>query len=192
VFKIPNTLLVETLLPFRILSPQHLSQEHRKSKVDTMKSGTRAIVGDNEVVLQCANCQFKKTIPINKRNNIPIMQSASGFCRYKSFASSIEADDREITCFDTHIIPDNKSLVPEHSKEDIIFTMDQNPSATTRSTPTFETLMDTSTPMVAAPMGQSTDPSTGPHAIETFEVGLPQQDYEQVESKPYNPTHELL
>jgi hypothetical protein len=125
VFKIPNTLLVEALLPFRILLPQHLSQEHRKSKVDMMKSGTRAIVGDNEVVLQWANRQFKKTVPINKRNNIPIMQSASGFRRYKSFAASIEARDTEITCFDARLMSDDKSLAPEHSEEDIIFTRDQ-------------------------------------------------------------------
>jgi hypothetical protein len=61
-FKIPNTLLVEESLLFRILSPQHLSQEHKKNKIDTMKSGTRAIVGDNKVELQWANRQDKKTI----------------------------------------------------------------------------------------------------------------------------------
>jgi hypothetical protein len=143
VFKIPNTLVVKTLLQFCILSPQHLSQEHCKSKVDTKKSGTQAIVGDDEVVLQWANCQFNKTIQINKRNNIPIMQSASGFWRYKSFVSNIEAKDREITCFDTHIIPDNESLALENSKEDNIFAeeaRDQNPNATTTSRPTVETL----------------------------------------------------
>jgi hypothetical protein len=48
-FKIPNALLVEESLPFRILSPQHLSQEHCKSKMDTMKYGTRAILGEDEV-----------------------------------------------------------------------------------------------------------------------------------------------
>jgi hypothetical protein len=49
---IPNTLLVETSLPFCILSPQHLSQEYRCSKTDTMSSGKRVIIGDKEVELQ--------------------------------------------------------------------------------------------------------------------------------------------
>jgi hypothetical protein len=44
VFNIPNTLLMEEPLLFHIFSPQHLSQEHRKSKLNSMKSGTRAIV----------------------------------------------------------------------------------------------------------------------------------------------------
>ena len=46
VFKIPNTLLVETPLPFRILSPQHLSQQNQLNKTDTIKNGTRTIIGD--------------------------------------------------------------------------------------------------------------------------------------------------
>jgi hypothetical protein len=55
VFTILNTLLVETPLPFCILSPQHLAQEHRRSKLDTIKSRTCTIVGEDEVELQWAN-----------------------------------------------------------------------------------------------------------------------------------------
>jgi hypothetical protein len=102
-FKIPNTLLVEESFLFWILSPQHLSQENSKSKIDTMKSRTRAIVGNDEVELQWANCWFKKTIKICKNNNILIMQSASGFRKYQSFASNIELEESGITCFDTHL-----------------------------------------------------------------------------------------
>ena len=51
----PNTLLIEAKLPFRILSPQHLSQVHQANKTDTIKNGTRAIVGTDEVELQWQN-----------------------------------------------------------------------------------------------------------------------------------------
>jgi hypothetical protein len=61
------------------MSPQHLSQEHRRNKTDTMKLGTRVIIGDEEVQLQWGDRQFIKTIKLSKANNIPIMQSAPGF-----------------------------------------------------------------------------------------------------------------
>jgi hypothetical protein len=67
-------------------------------------------VGDDEVKQQWANRRFKKMIKISKINNIPIMQSASGFRKYQSFASNIELEDSGITCFDAHLIPDNESL----------------------------------------------------------------------------------
>jgi hypothetical protein len=72
VFTIPNMLLVESSLPCRILSPQHLSKEQKRNKIDTMKSGTRVIIGDEEVQLQWGDRQFIKTIKLSKANNIPI------------------------------------------------------------------------------------------------------------------------
>jgi GAG-pre-integrase domain len=183
VFTIPNTLLVETPLPFCILSPQHLAQEHRRSKLDTIKSGTCAIVGEDEVELQWANRWYKKTIEISKPNNIPIMQSASGFSRYKAFAANVKTKDREITCFDAHMIPDDESVGPHANNNN------HEPTASVfQPAPTGETVAP-STPVVASP-GTSNEP----HVIETFErleEGLPQQEYEQLESRLDNPTHEL-
>jgi hypothetical protein len=184
VFTIPNTLLVGTPLPFHILSPQHLAQEHRRSKLDTLKSGTRALVREDEVELQWSDCRYKKTIKISKRNNIPIMQSASGFSRYKAFAANMEAEDREITCFDAHIIPDDESVAPYTNNND-------HEVAKSVFPPT--TMGETMVPPTTVP--GSAGPANGPHVIETFEhfeAGLPQQEYEQLESRLDNPTHELL
>jgi hypothetical protein len=181
VFRILNMLLVEESLPFCILSPQHLSQEQRKSKMDTTKSGTRAIVRGDKVELQQANCQVKKTIAISKRNNILIMQSSPGFSKYKSFAAKINTKDEKIACFDAHIVPDNESCAPVNNDKDNLSEAEegnQNPSATTiMPNPTDEERL------------------AEPNIIETFEefeAGLPCQDYEQVESELDNPTHELL
>jgi hypothetical protein len=176
VLKIPNMLLMEESLPFCILSPQHLSQEHCKSKMDT--SGTRAIVGENKVELQWGNHLFKKTITISKRNNIPIMQSSPCFSKYKSFAAKINTEDKQIACFDVHIIPDDESIALVNNNKNNLSEAEegnQNPSATTIATDE-ERLAE-------------------PNIIETFEefeAGLPCQDYGQVESKLDNPTHELL
>jgi hypothetical protein len=104
VFTIPNTLLVETLQPFHILSPQHLAP----SKEQT---GHYKIQNPH-------HCWCKKTIKISKGNNILIMQSASGFSRYKAFAANMEAEDREMTCFNAHIIPDDESVVPYGNNND--------------------------------------------------------------------------
>jgi hypothetical protein len=177
VFKILNTLLVEESLPFCILSPQHLSQEHCKSKMDTMKSGTRAVVREDEVELQWANCWFKKTITIQEKQH----QSSPGVSKYKSFAAKINTEDKQIACFDVHIISDNESFAPVNNDKDNLSEAEegnQNPSATTIAlNPTDEERL------------------AEPNIIETFEefeAGLPCQDYEQVESELDNPIHELL
>jgi hypothetical protein len=41
-----------------------------------MKSGTRVIIGDEEVQLQWGDRKFSKMIRLSAVNNIPIMQSA--------------------------------------------------------------------------------------------------------------------
>jgi hypothetical protein len=78
-----------------------------------MNSGTRVIIGDEEVELQWGDRQFSKTIKISKLNNIPIMQSAPGFQRFKTFTANISQEDQHIACFDAHIIPDNESMVQD-------------------------------------------------------------------------------
>jgi hypothetical protein len=82
-----------------------------------MKLGTRVIIGDEEVQLQWGDRRFIKTIKLSKANNIPIMQSAPGFHRFKAFTAKI---NHHIACFDTHIIPDNESMIQgEHIPEEL-------------------------------------------------------------------------
>jgi hypothetical protein len=56
------------------------------------------------------------------------MQSSSGFSRYKTFAASIEAEDRdrEITCYNAHIIPDNEPLALTNNNNSNLFTVEQS------------------------------------------------------------------
>jgi hypothetical protein len=163
IFKIPNTLLVEESLLFCILSPQHLSQEHHKSKMDTMKMGTTAIVGEDKVELQWANCQFKKTVKISKRNNILIMQSSSGFSKYKLFATKIDTEDSEITCFDAHIIPDNESLALVNNNDDNL--SDGKEENQTRVLPAKPALQNYVVPMVQGIQHMHTNMPAGQRAI---------------------------
>jgi hypothetical protein len=81
-----------------------------------MRLGTCALVGDDKVEIQWANWQFKKTIQICKRNNILIMQSSSGFNRFKSFAAKNDTAEDNITCFNAH--PDAESLVLTNEDDD--------------------------------------------------------------------------
>jgi hypothetical protein len=114
----------------------------------------------------------KKTIVISKRNNIPIMQSAPGYSRYKTFAANVEPEDEEITCFDAHIIPDDESVGPHANNDNHKRTV-----SIFQPAPTGETVAP-STPVVVSP-GTANEP----HVIETFEqleAGLPQQEYEHI------------
>jgi hypothetical protein len=107
----------------------------------------------------------KKMVQRSKQNNIPIMQSTPGFSQIKSFISNINTEDREITCFDAHAIPDNDSWeINEDLNKDegnpIVNNRDQNLN-TTNNTPYRDSI---------EPVDQNTSTeSTGPHLIKTFE-----------------------
>jgi hypothetical protein len=108
---------------------------------------------------------FKKMVQRSKQNNIPIMQSTLGFSQIKSFISNINTEDREITCFDDHAIPDDDSWeINEDLNEDegnhMVNNRDQNLN-TTNNTPYLESI---------EPMDKNTSTeSTGPHLIKIFE-----------------------
>jgi hypothetical protein len=72
------------------------------------------------------------------------MQSTPGFSQIKSFRSNINTEDREITCFDAHTIPDNDSWeINEDLNKDegnpIVNNRDQNLN-TTNNTPYLDSI----------------------------------------------------
>jgi hypothetical protein len=108
------------------------------------------------------------------------MQSSPGFSKYKSFAAKINTKDKQIACFDVHIIPDDESFAPVNNYKDNLSEAEEGnqiPSATT---------------IVLEPTDEErlVEPNII-EAFEKFEAGLP-QDHEQVESELDNLTHELL
>lgn len=114
-----------------------------------MRSGTRAIVGDGEVELEWADRRYKRTIPISKVSNIPILQSSAGFQKFKTFSAQVEQADNDIYCYDAHIIPDDESIAPPEQPELInddyaiipIYptSEDPNSSSTNHSIPPLQT-----------------------------------------------------
>jgi hypothetical protein len=132
---------------------------------------------------------IQQNYQILKLNNIPIMQSAPGFQRFKACTANINQEDRHIACFDAHIIPDGESLVQDDHIPEEEEGSDQSASSHTsrEEAPTLNNRVNT--PEI------STFPKVDkdqPNLIESFEELqdiLPQRDYEQEESKLDNPTH---
>jgi hypothetical protein len=76
-----------------------------------MKSGTRVIIGDEEVQFQWGDRQFIKMIKLSKQTTYQLCNLHQGFHQFKLFAANIRREDSHIVCFDTHIIPDDGSMV---------------------------------------------------------------------------------
>jgi hypothetical protein len=137
-----------------------------------VKSGTRVIIGDEEVQLQWGDRRFIKTIKLSKANNIPIMQSAPGFHRFKAFTANISREDSHIACFNAHIIPDDESMVQgDHITEEL---GEPNQSDATEGDPQILNNRGATKEFGSTPMAEPTQS----HLIEDFEAfdaNLPQQ-----------------
>ena len=112
-FIIPNTYFVQES-PIRLLSPQHLSQVHMESGIDTMErcQGTRSITCGTEIVLEWADQRKRRTMDLC-RSNTGILHSSAGYDNYAAFAQCI--DEEDIVCFDANLIPDDDDESSDHN-----------------------------------------------------------------------------
>ena len=85
--------------PSRILSPQHWA----RSKND--KRGTGEETLQDSTVLFWNQRQFRRTIPLDPRANVPILTTSPGFTAYAAFCAECETDDD--VAMPAHIIPDD-------------------------------------------------------------------------------------
>lgn len=80
-FSIPNAMYQESA-PYRLLSLQHLAQAY-----NDIGGGTGCLTSGQYVTLFWDKKRYKQTIPLQKRSNIAVMQSAPGFNGLHSFMS---------------------------------------------------------------------------------------------------------
>ena len=201
--QIPNTLLVEAPLPFRILSPQHFSQENAKSSLDSTPQGTCLIMGGTNAQLKWADQRYTKTVAISPTANIPIMHSAPGYKRFKNFTAITEPDTLPpLYCVDAHIIPDDESFAPDEDDDDA----DANNHPMSATTNTGSRHLSVHNRQQNTPEGEAgnthnkneggqngTAPPTTINTFEDVQHAPPTvEDFEKEESKLDNPAHELL
>ena len=106
-FTIPNTYYI-TNAPTRILSPQHFAQQMQDHKPHA--EGTGWTTTRTTIVLFWNQRKFTKTVKLNSKLNITMMNTAPGIKQYKSYLmNQEEAPNQNASVFETHIIPEEES-----------------------------------------------------------------------------------
>ena len=102
--------------PTRILSPQHFAQQmqHHKPHVE----GTGCTTTSTTIVLFWDQRKFTKTVKLNPKLNIAMMNTAPGIQQYKSYIMNQgEASNRHAHIFEMHIIPEEEPDQGQHDED---------------------------------------------------------------------------
>ena len=106
-FTIPNTYYIAAART-RILSPQHFTQQMQDHK--PRAEGTGCMTTSTTIVLFWNQRKFTKTVKLNSKLNIAMMNTAPGIKQYKSYLmNQEEAPNWNASVFETHIIPEEES-----------------------------------------------------------------------------------
>lgn len=152
VFTIPKSLYVPNC-GVRLLSPQHWAQQQRDKT-----RGTGEYTDDKECVLYWNNRTYKRTIPLDRDQNVATFNSTPGFKKYMAFCIDNNLLDdpwhsQDLLCHDATMVSDDddddissdgfkdpegenhytdewKDESPFHTTVPRTFDVSQNPSAT--------------------------------------------------------------
>ena len=106
-FTIPNTYYIANA-PTRILSSQHFTQQMQDHKPHA--EGTGCTTTSTTIVLFWNQRKFTKTVKLDSKLNITMMNTAPGIMQYKSYLmNQEEAPNWNASVFETHIIPKEES-----------------------------------------------------------------------------------
>ena len=106
-FVIPNTYYI-TAAPTRILSAQHFAQHMQDHKPHT--EGTGCTTTSMAIVLFWDQRKFTKTVKLDPKLNIAMMNTALGIKHYKPYLMNQEGmSNQNASVFKTHIIPEDES-----------------------------------------------------------------------------------
>ena len=86
-------------LPMRLISPQHLAQEHLKSGIDTTPRGTINTTTGVDNVLSWADNKFRVTTALTQGSNIALLNSVPGYGRFSAFMDLVGPDDEPADLF---------------------------------------------------------------------------------------------
>ena len=105
-FTIPNTYYI-TNAPTRILSPQRFAQQMQDHKPHA--EGTGCTTTSTTIVLFWNQRKFTKTVKLDPKLIIAMMNTAPGIQQYKSYIMNQgEVSNRHTHIFQTHIIPEKE------------------------------------------------------------------------------------
>ena len=117
-FTIPNMYYIANT-PTRILSPQHFAQQMQDHK--PYAEGTGCTTTSSTIVLFWNQRKFTKTVKLDPKLNIAMMNTAPGIQQYKSYIrNQREEPNKHAHIFETHIIPDEESD-QEQEDDDLSF-----------------------------------------------------------------------
>ena len=106
-FIIPNTYYIANALT-RILSPQHFAQQIQDHKPHA--EGTGCTTTSSSIVLFWNQRKFTKTVKLDPKLNITMMNTAPGIQQYKSYIMNLgDEPNKHTDIFKTHIIPEEES-----------------------------------------------------------------------------------
>jgi hypothetical protein len=190
---IPNAVLVpKGSLPFRLLSPQHFAQENYAQRIDKQPRGTLSLTSGMDHILSWADQHFTITAPLTTGSNIVLISSSTGYSKFVSFVSLVDAPDEPMALFRHHLIP-NDDDYDLTATEDTTSSVDGNISTHEGE---HEEEFEGGTPTSATNNQSSTQlPSDQPHVVSFLlsENCMPiVEEAEDNEEKLDNPQHELL
>ena len=106
-FVIPNTYYIATA-PTRILSSQHFVQQIQDQNPHA--EGMGCMTTSMTIVLFWNQRKFTKTVKLDPKLNIAMMNTAPGIKQYKSYPmNQEETPNQNASVFETHIIHENES-----------------------------------------------------------------------------------
>eukprot|EP00978_Attheya_sp_CCMP212_P023149 scaffold70211_cov63-Attheya_sp.AAC.2 len=114
VITLPGTLYAPKA-PFRLLSPQHWSQQANDNH--PQHRGTWCATYQDSVMLQWSQRRFTRTIPYCPRSNVGKFRSAPGVQKYAAYANVIERLQPQPTAFPFVISDDEASDAGRESEE---------------------------------------------------------------------------
>ena len=106
-FVIPNTYYI-TAAPTSILSPQHFAQQMQYHSPHA--EGTGCMTTSMAIVLFWDQRKFTKTVKLDPKLNIAMMNTAPGIKHYKDYLMNQEGmSNQNASVFETQIIPEDES-----------------------------------------------------------------------------------
>ena len=106
-FTIPNTYYIANALT-RTLSPQHLAQQMQDHKPHVEETGCTTT--SSTIVLFWNQRKFTKTVKLDPKLNIAMMNTAPGIQQYKPYIMNQgDEPNKHPHIFETHIIPKEES-----------------------------------------------------------------------------------